>query len=108
MKAITCREVYSSVETLESLPLPGAPAFSLPSRLCKPVLVLLRLLLRYLPWPCLYLLVNNFLHRHWDTGEQCGKPLQFGQEGAQHLSNGHHTTTSCFYVELLKPNGGGK
>lgn len=85
---------------------PGAASFPLPPRLCWRGFLFLCLLLSNLTRPGLHLLVDNLLHRHWDTGEQSGEPLQFGQEGAQHLSDGHHTATSSLHVELLESNGG--
>lgn len=100
--------LYKTSQTGLMTAIPGAPSFHLPPFLCDRRFLFRRLLHSNLPRPGLHLLVNILLHRHWDTGEQSGEPLQFGQEGAQHLSDSHHTAASCLHVQLLQSNGGRK
>lgn len=82
---------------------PGTAPISMPCWIgCRRRLLLLLLIsLRGFTWSALHVLVDCLLHRNRNSWEQCWEPFQLGQEGAEHLSDGHYTPSSSLHVQLL-------
>lgn len=46
--------------------------------------------------------LNLLLNGHRDAGKQGGKPLQLGEQVAQHVANAQHLATPGLHVQLLQ------